>query len=283
MNELKSIKLFSLSIDNKFIKATLYQLDTSNFKVNIDLNSKIYTYQYNNDLYPNQKKNSFIRLVNSNIEDSNLINGFNLNNLTSYDYFLNDSILTLSKQLNIKFSIIEDPWIDTSKKRNYGFDPYYLNNSSVVYINWFVGNDKVGGYEWSDSNGNEIDYINFKSDKENITKKVYIVSPDSKKFTINQSNKISDLLSNSKIYPYNANDLFIVSEVIRLWKLNINNYNLERCSILPCNEIDYINPISYDLNNTSKQESIENKTISVNFIDTNIKSRSYLKLVLKII
>lgn len=37
------------------------------------------------------------------------------------------------------YHIVQDPWSDAVPvKRSYGFDPYYLNNGSVVYIKWLA-------------------------------------------------------------------------------------------------------------------------------------------------
>lgn len=294
MEELKSVRLFSTTIDIKSIKATLFKIDNSNFKVDIVVNGKKYTFNYNNDLYPVEKKNNFNNLVKDTTGLAiGIIQGFNLNNLTPYDYFLNDAIISLSKAIldtrtNIGmqdfFSIVQDPWLeDSTNKRNYGYDPYYLNNSSVVYINWFIGNEKVGGYEWSDNNGNELDFISVTTDKENITKKVFISSPDSKKFTIDLTNKISENITSSKIYPYNAKDEFILDEVIRIWKLVVGNYNLEKCINLPCNSLEYKSPILIDDNLDKPKDSIEKKTIKIENINNNIKVRENLVLKLTLL
>lgn len=243
MEELKSIRLFSETISGLAIKASLYNIENNSFSVFIDLDGKVYTYQYNSSLYPNEKKELFLNLVSKSIEDEKLIKGFNINNLTSYDYFLNDAILSLSKLLNQQFKIVQDPWLDTiSKKRKYGYDPYYLNNSCVIYITWFINDGRVGGDVWSDSDGNELDFINISSDKESIYKIVSILSPNSDKFTIDLSNKISKDIKNNKKYPHNAKDVFILDEVMRLWKSNVSNYDLALCDKTPCNSIEYIDP-----------------------------------------
>ena len=276
MEELKSIRLFSDKIKVNYVKASLYKLDNINFKVVIDLNGKLYNYSYNDSLYPSEKKELFNKLVKLDIEDINLISGFNLNNLTQYDYFLNDSIISLSKLLNLKFKIDQDPWLgNIPGRRNYGYEPYYLNNSTIVYIHWFVGNNRVGSYDWSDNDGNEIEFINFSTDKENIIKKVYIISPDSDKYTIEQNNMISTNLINSKIYPYNVKDQYILDEVIRIWKLKVNNYNLEKCNNLPCDSLEYKSPIMPNNNiniNTTSSELIKKK-MNIELKSANIKVR----------
>ena len=60
------------------------------------------------------------------------------------DEVLADYIRTQSKLNSIEYSIIQDPWTpEPPIFRNYGFDPYYLNNGTELYVKWFKFDDPM--------------------------------------------------------------------------------------------------------------------------------------------
>jgi hypothetical protein len=73
------------------------------------------------------------------------------------DQFIKDFIDMNSKIEGKSYYIIQDPWENKVPiYRNYGSDPYYLNNGAVVYIMWKDGNTDVGGQKYSDDSGHEL-------------------------------------------------------------------------------------------------------------------------------
>ena len=60
------------------------------------------------------------------------------------DEVLADYIRTQSKLSSVEYSIIQDPWIiEAPIFRNFGFDPYYLNNGTELYVKWFKFDDDI--------------------------------------------------------------------------------------------------------------------------------------------
>lgn len=80
----------------------------------------------------------------------------------SNDEILLDYINTQSKLSGPMYSIIQDPWTpEPPIIRNFGYDPYYLNNGSEIKIEWLQKRDG----EWSYTSGTSgtvpdaIDYL----------------------------------------------------------------------------------------------------------------------------
>ncbi len=165
-----------------------------------------------------------------------------------------------------EYEIIQDPWeLKVPIWRNYGFDPYYLNNGSEVYISWNNPEtfEEEGGIKYSTSQGSEIDYDpkflpEVKS--KNIIKSVSIINKeDSKILTINKNSEFE--YDSKNLYEYsNTDDKTILEIIITKWKNKIPNYDLELCS--PDNESCYILPYKSPLNPIIKET--ESVTTAVN-------------------
>lgn len=163
----------------------------------------------------------------------------------SDDDYINDW-LKLQKNKGLNFNIIQDPWSDTIPiVRNFGKDPYYLNDGSVVYIKWYGGD----GYEWSDPNGNELNEIE-NNDKSSIRKIVSIKSIDN--LTLKENSIIEDKGSLDKYeFAGYMSDISILNLLLDIWKSNVSNHPLSMCSPnnTPCNFISYKSPILEDIEN----------------------------------
>ena len=129
------------------------------------------------------------------------------------------------------YEIIQDPWSDISPNfRNFGYDSYSLNNDSKVYIDWSVNSIKTGGRVWSDDNGNElkIERGSTQSSKESINKSVRVEGKKSngqlEVFTIDKNNEFSSNMD-FKIYSGTTDDLDIIDDIIKKWKLKVPNYS----------------------------------------------------------
>ena len=82
----------------------------------------------------------------------------------SYKEFTDDQFISDFITMNSKidgggktYDIIQDPWeIKTPKWRDYGGDPYYLNNGAQIFVTWTDGKFTAGGLTYSDDSGKEI-------------------------------------------------------------------------------------------------------------------------------
>jgi hypothetical protein len=170
------------------------------------------------------------------------------------DDFIKDGIsILISKQNNNKeFEIIQDPWLDNPPKwRSYGFDPYYLNNGSHFYIEWFEGSLTAGGKKWSDDNGKELKISKNGDDTKGfITKIVNIWAPDSYKGE-NKRLKVTRLgiksvSSEEDEIKYSGNmlDIDIIQGLLSRWNSQVPNYNVSLCEpeFRRCELIDFIHP-----------------------------------------
>ena len=168
-----------------------------------------------------------------------------------YKDFTDDQFITDFIDLNARsegggkeYAIIQDPWqVKVPVWRNYGFDPYYLNNGAEIYIQWDEGSKVSGGLTYSDNRGKEINTTSL------IDKKNYIVGIDdpSKEqnyllhFTKNQIIDYRSKTSDTQIYGGLVEDTYIISEIIEAWKRKVPGYdelalcspNNEKCSIIP--------------------------------------------------
>lgn len=158
------------------------------------------------------------------------------------DQFIKDFIDMNSKIEGKSYQIIQDPWENkVPLYRNFGSDPYYLNNGAVIYIVWKDGTKDVGGQKYSDDTGHEITPtdISFK-------KTIKIISTnETKSFTLNKSDEFEYDGKPQEFAGYNS-DKGVIAVALSKWKMKIPNYNdLELCS--PDNEscsiIPYKSPL----------------------------------------
>lgn len=260
--------------DNLDIKVSLIHEDGNYYKV-IWSGSYEEEYFYNTNNYLMKIKRDFF-IENVSMDDNSIIKGFNVNNLSENDFLLNEVILLRKKMDKLNYQVIQDPYTDTPPKfRNYGFDPYYMNNGCKIYINWFTNQgDKVGGISWSNDNGDEISSID-SFDKSSIYKNIIIKTPkDSSEDDLTLgNNKIIPLVTNEGLtYSGATLDRFIINEVMRVWNLSVPTYITELCSPsdVYCNVNPFISPSQTEIveEKTTVKEVI-NKKIKLNFsLDT---------------
>lgn len=211
-------------------------------------------------------------------------------NFSEYD-IISDSINVLNKTKNTLYKIIQDPWSDISPIwRNYGFDPYYLNNGTKLIIDW-INSDNTSefGEEWSDDSGNELDIKRgmTQSSKGYITKKVSIIPPDDKNMYLSVSGIDYDINESIKFSGL-TNDLLIIDQVLSNWKINVPNYNIDVCSPNNTNEkiIEYKSPLAKeDEIDEEDDENIEVDKIKMNVVlpeDINIKTKQDFDLTIYI-
>jgi hypothetical protein len=164
------------------------------------------------------------------------------------DQFIDNFISSNSKMdgSGSIYDIIQDPWeITTPKWRNFGNDPYYLNNGVQVTIHWVDNGFVSGGTQYSDSEGNELTIVG------NITKYITIMVSGESKYTLDKNETFQYLDTSlefygSKSYKSSVKDKDILNEIISKWKIKIPNYDeLSLCS--PDNEscsiISYKSPL----------------------------------------
>lgn len=216
--------------------------------------------------YPNGER------VTSNSNQYNGLIGAYLNQMIGLGY------------LSSNYRVIQDPWTNiTPKERAFGFDPYYLNNGSYIYIDWIKNNISVGGEKWSDDLGNELDTSTTGETKDYIYKYAKIWNPEGQEVKVM-------VLFNTTFYNYNGfenninydtwnqqwkngnpKDIFLIERIIEYWKNKVPNYNLELCnpSNERCNVIPYISPIDPPppteppVDNTPPAPVVESATSSV--------------------
>jgi hypothetical protein len=176
---------------------------------------------------------------------------YKIKNTTEPIFFISNFIATNnnlgSTDKNSYYDIIQDPWEETAPIiRNYGYDPYYLNNGAEVYISWTDVDSKIseGGEKYSKPDGTEITYDptfyketgNVKS--LNITKSIRIDHKEETQYlTLNKNNEFEYTIYSND---YRATDLIVLDILIGEWKRKIPNYDLalcspnnESCSIIP--------------------------------------------------
>lgn len=175
-----------------------------------------------------------------------------------YNNYTDDEIILDFIEVNRKsklkpenyYEIIQDPWEETPPRfRRFGFDPYYLNNGSKAYITWTQDGLQIGGTEWSDEEGSELQI------KRGLTQSTKSII--TKSITINPPSESGDdplVIKDSSIRTKESSDDFtgtitdidILNQFISLWKKKVPNYNLELCSPNNefCNIIVYKSPLS---------------------------------------
>ena len=152
-----------------------------------------------------------------------------------------------STDANTYYSIIQDPWEDTTPIiRNYGNDPYYLNNGAEVYISWTNPDDltTMGGVQYSKPDGSEITYDpSYYKETGNVkpisvNKSIRIVNKEeTQNLTLNKNNEFEYTIYSKD---FRGTDLIVLDILISEWKRKIPNYDLalcspnnESCSIIP--------------------------------------------------
>lgn len=207
------------------------------------------------------KKDNFENVVKNNLTDKQVIKGFNKNYYNEYDIIINESILQQSKLNSIDYEIIQDPWLEEAPIiRNFGSDPYYLNNGSMVNVEW----NRMGGKKWSDKFGKELNSIDGLN-KQSIEKVIVVYAPEyyngkNKEISINSSNEIISADLNKRIFVGTTKDLDIIKYFIDIYKSNIPNYDLKLCENDFCNELEYIDPlVEIGLPDSKEDNQTQNK------------------------
>jgi hypothetical protein len=198
---------------------------------------------------------------------------------TKYKDFTDEQFIKEFIDMNSKmdgggneYKIIQDPWKDNVPIiRNYGFDPYYLNNGAEVYISWTDVDSRIseGGEKYSKSDGTEITYDptfyretgNVKP--LNITKSIRIVhKEETQNLTLNKNNEFEYTIYSND---YRGTDLIVLDILIGEWKRKIPNYDLalcspnnESCSIIPYKSP--LKPFVPDVEPTSIIKTATNET-----------------------
>ena len=165
----------------------------------------------------------------------------------SYKDFTDDQFITDFITMNSKidgggkqYDIIQDPWeIKTPKWRDYGADPYYLNNGAQIFITWNDGKFTAGGLTYSDDSGKEINR-NPSIDK-TVFNIIGIDEPSMMQFGKSQEIEYKSFDKPTQVYGGLVTDLYIISEIIDAWKRKVPNYeelalcspDNESCSIIP--------------------------------------------------
>jgi hypothetical protein len=201
------------------------------------------------------------------------------------DDFIKDgiNILIVKQNNNNPHDIIQDPWLNNPPKwRSFGFDPYYLNNGSVVYITWSEETTSIGGRSWSDDDGFELDIQRglTQSNKSSIVKNIKVIS-ESENIEIDKNGIISKYTLNGKDYIGTIKDKDIINELINIWKSKVPNYDLKICdpNYVKCELIDYISPIkvldspteSEKTNSTESDQRIEMKVVLPENLELRVK------------
>jgi hypothetical protein len=225
MEEIESIRIRIGNNYNSDIKLTLYKVNNNKRTIKTDkpnlYNDEDFGFSYRN------KTNSYI-----------------------IDEYLSNSIIGVVSGI-VSYEIIQNPWSEiTPKPRSFGFDPYYLNNGSIVYIKWINEYIHAGGKEWSDDKGNELDVpTSGEESKYYINKFVNIYNVDvSESFVLNKYNEIiEENGTNGNQFSGNFDDLDIIETIITIWKSQIggDEYELELCNPSNefCNIIEYKSPL----------------------------------------
>lgn len=186
------------------------------------------------------------------------------------DQFISDFVNMNSKIEGKAYYIIQDPWEDKVPiYRNFGSDPYYLNNGVVVYIIWKDGDKDIGGQKYSDESGHEL-----KSQDIVFKKTIKIISSnEAQTFTLGKNGEF-EYGNNSLEYLGTIRDIDIIYEIISKWVNKVNGYDLGIC--LPINEscsiINYKSPL---------QPIIDSPIVNPVAINADSKSKEKINIVLQ--
>jgi len=176
---------------------------------------------------------------------------YKVKDTTDPDFFIINFIYTNnslgSTDKNSYYEIVQDPWEETAPIiRDYGYDPYYLNNGAEVYISWTNADDltSMGGTQYSKKDGSEISYDpyyyistgNVKSI--NVNKSIRIIhKEETQNLTLNNNGEFEYTIYSKD---FRGSDLIVLDILISEWKRKIPNYDLalcspnnESCSIIP--------------------------------------------------
>lgn len=192
------------------------------------------------------------------------------------DDFIKDFINVRSKLDNKEYKIIQDPWQETVPLwRDYGYDPYYLNNGSSITITWKNSEGKqIGGKQFSTDRGEEILISDIIPD--DIIKTVDIKGANGELIVLSK-NETLELKDKSEAKPFGRNkDLDIIKIVIQAWKKKAPNYeSLDLCkpNNESCNLLEYKSPIDRPITE-STSETLQDK------IAINEKPKEPIKVVL---
>ena len=191
------------------------------------------------------------------------------------DQFISEFINMNSKIEGKSYYIIQDPWENKVPiYRNYGSDPYYLNNGAVVYIMWKDGNTDVGGQKYSDDSGHELTPTDISFKK---TIKINS-SSETQGFTLGKNGDF-EYNNNSQEYTSTIKDRDIISEIISKWKTKVDNYDLgiclpinESCSIIPYKgPLQPIIPVVGGTTTAINADSKKKEPIKINLQDEKVK------------
>ena len=159
------------------------------------------------------------------------------------DQFIDDFIKMNSKadRSGSEYKIIQDPWEPKVPKwRNYGFDPYYLNNGAKIYISWVDNGISAGGTNFSDDSGNELPITDTY-----IEKTIKIISDNEEKVMTLNKNGMFEYSIDSQVYFSSVKDKSIIDNIISVWRGKVPNYELALCSPdnESCSVIPYHSPL----------------------------------------
>lgn len=233
MEEIKSVRVRLLDTSGLDFKLTLFRVSNNKRKVQV-----------------------------SNGKGPEMDFGFRWRNYTD-DSIIDEYLSMMVKLNNIpsNYKIIQDPWLEKAPiERSFGYEPYYLNNGSLLYIDWFNGSFKAGGDEWSDDSGNELNETPGGLSKSFITKTVKIMPPSS-------SGDPMITILNSKLVEYDLNgtefgglgeDRTLIAYVLNYWNSQVPNYNVELCDPdnESCNIIEYKSPLVKENLPDSKEDNV---------------------------
>ncbi len=183
------------------------------------------------------------------------------------EQFINDFVNMNSKIEGKVYNIIQDPWEDKVPiYRNFGSDPYYLNNGAIIYIMWLDRDSSVGGRKFSDDKGNELPISDTYLDK---TIKI-ISNKETQIFTLGKNGEF-EYSNNSQVYVRTIKDKDILSEIISKWNAKIADYNLNLCS--PDNEscsiIPYKSPLKPNEPEKETTPIVENTKEKISIVKQN--------------
>lgn len=201
---------------------------------------------------------------------------YKIKGITDPDFFIHNFIVTNNQlgntNANTSYSVIQDPWEEKVPViRDYGFDPYYLNNGAEVYISWTNPDDLItmGGEQYSKKDGSEIDYDPYIYKETGVVKLIkvsksirIIHKEETQNLTLNKNNEFEYTIYSND---YRGSDLIVLDILISKWKNKIPNYDLavcspnnESCSIIPYKSP--LKPFVPDIEPTSVTKVATNET-----------------------
>lgn len=153
------------------------------------------------------------------------------------------------------YTIVQDPWKDEPPlKRNYGFDPYYLNNGAEITVHWYENKSGgglvlAGGLVWSNDDGTEDDLGNTSLNKSSLIKTIEVYHKESNERLMLSDNQIKkwSLDYKDQNFTGNISDIDIIETFISKWMSTVPNYELKICTpnYYPSSiTLEYISPIN---------------------------------------